>query len=450
MRFLSFIFLLISLNAFSQQQMTLSVKVENHISEQFYLQGGSEMGLVTIDSSRVKAFGTLFIQWKGRPDFYRLSDGKGHFLDFRMTNSSLSFEIKGRFSDAEYIFDSEDKNNQVQYYLSEFDYYKSEAESLAKAYNQAQADDQKEVEKTYKTLQKESENLIKDLWSKRTNDWSLQLALAHADRLPDLDNKIKTGPFIDQFFEYFDFTDSLIVGSPCFYAKLDRFFDSKQMQYLIESNDSKEIELAIQHIFWLSEVNNHAQECLMNYLLNRFPHKTHASIHEQVIKTYKMANSCEYVLASKSMRERMENDKSFTKGSKAPDFVLSNCLNLNLESFSKVNSDLTLLIVWSAHCEESLDLLTRINRLYHTYQEKGLEVVAISIDHNLMAWENFVEEHNYSWVNACDKAGLKSEFAMAYNITSTPNMFLISADQILVSKPLTFYQLKREIEDFLN
>ena len=114
MRFLSFIFLLISLNAFSQQQMTLSVKVENHISEQFYLQGGSEMGLVTIDSSRVKAFGTLFIQWKGRPDFYRLSDGKGHSLDFRMTNSSLSFEIKGRFSDAEYIFDSEDTNNQVQ------------------------------------------------------------------------------------------------------------------------------------------------------------------------------------------------------------------------------------------------------------------------------------------------------------------------------------------------
>lgn len=450
MRFLTLIFLLISLNVYSQQQMTLSVKVENHISEQFYLQKGSEMGLVTIDSSRVKAFGILLFNWEGKPDFYRLSDEKGHSLDFRMMRSNLSFEIKGNFAEAELVFVPEDKNNQVQYYFSEFNYYKREAAKLAHEYKQTDADAQKEVEKNYKALQKENETLIKDLWSRRTNDWPLQLALAYADRLPDLDQNLKLRPFIDQSFEYFDFMDSLIVGTPCFYSKLDRFFDSKQMKTLIESHESKEIELAIQQVFWLSEVNKHAQECLVNYLLNRFPYKTHPALFDQVIKTYKMANSCEYVLGSKSLRQRIENDKSFTKGSKAPDFILSNCSSSNLESFSKVNSELTLLIVWSAHCEESLDLLTRINDLYQIYQEKGLEVVAISIDHNLAAWENFVEEHNYFWVNACDKAGLKSEFAVAYNIISTPNMFLISSDQNLVSKPLTFYQLKTEITHYLD
>ena len=450
MKFLSFIFLLINLNVFSQQQMTLSVKVENHISEQFYLQTGDEMGIVTIDSSRVKAFGILLFKWEGKPNLYRLSDGKGHFIDFRMIRPNLSFEIKGNFAENEFVFDQEDKNNQVQYYLSEFDYYQAEAERLAQMYRSANLNDQKEVEKTYKDLQKENENLIKDLWSRRANDWSLQLALTNADRLQDLDQKIKLRPFIDQFFEYFDFADSIVVGSPCFYDKLERFFDSKQMKALIQSKESKEIESAIQQVFWLSEVNKHAQECLVNYLLNRFPFKTDPKLYEEVVKTYKLANSCEYVLASKSMRDRVENDKSFTKGAKVPDFILSNCLNINLESFSKVNSDLTLLIVWSAHCEESLDLLIRINDLYHSYQEKGLEVVAFSIDHNIMDWVNFVEENNYTWINACDKAGLKSEFAKAYNIISTPNMFLISADQKLVSKPLTFFQLKTDIKHFLD
>lgn len=449
MRILLFIILFSSFSVSAQEQMSLSLKVKAYVSEQFYLQMGDDMGIVTIDSSRVKASGVLTLNWEGEPGVYRLSDDNGQLIDFNMKRSRMAFEIKGNFDETELIFESGDKNNQFQYYISEFEYYKTEANRIGEDYKKANENDKKEILKTYKEFQKEYKDFVKDLWSKKDEDWSLQLALSYADRLPDLNKKGMGRYFVDQYFQHFDFSDSLIIGTPCFYNKLDRFFETDEIQTLLKHNSEKDIEMMIQQIFWLSEVNKYAQECLVNYLMANYPKAKFSNLYASVLKVYKLANSCEYVMASRNMRTRIENDKNFTLGSKAPDFVLENCKNINLESFSKVNSDLTLLVAWSAHCDGSIELLDKIERLYEAYREKGLEVVAISIDNNIGSWENLVNEHAFTWVNACDKAGLKGEFAKAYNITATPAMFLVSSDLKLLAKPTTFHQLKTEVKGFL-
>jgi len=452
MKFLPIVFLFISISAFTQPSKLLSVKVENHISELFYLQTGSDVGIVSLDSARVKASGSLLFNWEGEGSFYRLTDKEGNSVDFRMESPEMSFEVKGDFSEPELIFDGDNKNNQLQYYISEFDYLRGEAQRITEAIQAGHTndDDSKDLLKVYKTKQKESKDFASDLWSKRSANWSVQFALAQADPIPDLNQKSKSRFFTDHFFDHFDFADSLLVGTPVFYDKLDRFFKTSEVIELLKRNDSKEMELMIQQVFWLSEVNQYAQECLVNFLMQAYPENKFPKLYGLIVRTYKLANSCEYVLASKNMQRRMENDKTFTSGAKAPDFILENCLNKSLESFSMVNSDLTLLIVWSVHCEDSVDLLNQIKDLYDSYHEKGLEVVAVSIDHNISSWENFIYSNNYDWVNACDKGGLKGEFASSYNIVSTPSMFLISSDFKLMSKPVTFYQLNNEVGNLLN
>ena len=432
--------------------MFLSVMAKDHMSEKFYLQKGNDMGIITLDSSRVKASGALFFNWVGEPDLYRLSDESGHIVDFRMEKSEMNFEIKGDFSETELIFESGNKNNQLQYYISEFDYYNNEAERINSEFQSAKKNnvDTKDIESTYKEKQKEFEGLVKDLWSKRSEDWSLQVALSFANMMPDLDQNIKNRVFIDRYFEYFDFTDSLLVGSPSFYNKFDGFFKTSQIQNILKRNVTKEIDLMIQHIFWLSEVNPYAHECLVNYLMDSYPEDKKSSLYNTVVKTYSLANSCEYVLAGKNLRTRVENDKNFLAGNKSPDFILQNCLDMSLESFSKVNSEMTLLVAWSAHCENSVDLLIKIQGLYDEYHDKGLEVVAMSIDNNLGHWNKCVNENGFDWINACDKKGLKGEFATAYNIISTPSLFVISPDLKLIAKPITFFQLKKEISSYLD
>ena len=41
---------------------------------------GNYMGIVTIDSSRVKASGVLLFNWEGESGVYRLSDIDGHLV----------------------------------------------------------------------------------------------------------------------------------------------------------------------------------------------------------------------------------------------------------------------------------------------------------------------------------------------------------------------------------
>lgn len=452
MRLLSFLFLFISLSAFSQQNMLLSVKVKNHKSELFYLQKGSDVGITTLDSALVKASGVLLFRWEGERNFYRLSDKNGNAVDFRMESREMSFEIKGDFSKPELIFDTENKNNQLQYYISEFDYWDGEAKRIADKIQEGNINgsDSKDLLKEYKTKQKESRGLMRDLWSKRSGNWTFQFALAQAGVIPDLNQKTKNRFFTEHYFEYFDFSDSLLIGTPAFYDKIDRFFKTSEVKDLLRRNNIKETELLIQQIFWLSETNQYAQECLANFLMKVYSENKSPELYALIAKTYKLANTCEYILAGKSMKRRMANDKNFTCGSKAPDFILENCLNRSLESFSMVNSDLTLLVVWSTHCEDSVDLLNRIKDSYLNYKDKGLEVVALSVDHNIASWENFVYSNNFSWVNACYKEGLRAEFASSYNIISTPTMFLVSSDLKLMSKPVTYYQLKTEVANLLD
>ncbi len=425
--------------------MNLSIKAASHVSEQFCLHIGNDMGTVVIDSSRVKASGVLLFNWEGKPGVYRLSDRDGHLVDFMMEKSNLSFEIKGNFDDTEFIFESGDKNNQFQYYISEFEYYNQEAKRIGKEYAEANMNDKKGILKSYKETQKTHKNLVKDLWAKKDDNWSLKLALSYADMMPNLNKKNKSRFFVDQYFQYFDFNDSLTVGTVCFYNKIDHFFKTDKIQSLIELGKSKEIDLMIQQIFWLSETNKYAQECLVNFLMNNFPENKYPNLNASVIRTYKLANSCEYVMATKGMRARLEKAKSFKTGSLVSDFTLQNCLNINVESLTKVNSDLTLLVAWSAYCDASVELLDQIRVNYQSYQEKGLEVVAVCIDRNIAAWENYVNNKGYNWVNACDRSGLKGEFADAYNVTTTPSMFLISSDLKLKAKPITFSQLNRAI-----
>ena len=53
------------------------------------------------------------------------------FIVFQIKVEILSFEIKGDFSKPELIFDAQNKNNQLQYYISEFDYWDGEANRVA-------------------------------------------------------------------------------------------------------------------------------------------------------------------------------------------------------------------------------------------------------------------------------------------------------------------------------
>ena len=68
--------------------------------------------------------------------------------------------------------------------------------------------------------------------------------------------------------------------------------------------------------------------------------------------------------------------------------------------------------------------------------------MAVSIDDDNQKWQEALSAHHYPWINVSDLKGWDSQAAIDYNIYATPTMFLLDKNKKIVSKPITFDELK--------
>jgi alkyl hydroperoxide reductase subunit AhpC len=79
------------------------------------------------------------------------------------------------------------------------------------------------------------------------------------------------------------------------------------------------------------------------------------------------------------------------------------------------------------------------------YRDKGLEVLAISIDKERTAWMNAISKGQYKWINYSELTGWDGKAAKDYGVWSTPRMYLLDSEKRIVAKPATVEELKEII-----
>ena len=84
---------------------------------------------------------------------------------------------------------------------------------------------------------------------------------------------------------------------------------------------------------------------------------------------------------------------------------------------------------WCAPCRKAIPEMRNIHRKYN---DKGLEIVSISIDKEHDQWIRMLEEENMTWLNIIDK----NDIADNYGVKSIPSVFIIekSTGKVLGSK----------------
>ena len=66
--------------------------------------------------------------------------------------------------------------------------------------------------------------------------------------------------------------------------------------------------------------------------------------------------------------------------------------------------------------------------LYEKYHPRGLEIYAISVNADKVAWAQTVKAQELPWINVNDGLGTASGSLYAFNVQSIPSMLLLSAD----------------------
>jgi thiol-disulfide isomerase/thioredoxin len=114
----------------------------------------------------------------------------------------------------------------------------------------------------------------------------------------------------------------------------------------------------------------------------------------------------------------------------------------------KMKGKVVLIDFWAAWCGPCIQSLPEVVALYDEYKEKGFEIVGINMDREQKAMEQVVNRFKMSWPQYFDGKGWGAKYALEYNVTAIPAMWLVDKKGILRTMQ-AHGDLERQVKELL-
>jgi len=133
------------------------------------------------------------------------------------------------------------------------------------------------------------------------------------------------------------------------------------------------------------------------------------------------------------------------------DFTLEDMGGIN-RSLSSYRGKLVLLNFWATWCPPCREEMPSMQRLYDTYKDSGLEIIAVVLQENNSIVNSFLDEYNIDFTVLLDKTG---EVGSMYGAANIPTTYLIDRDgkifaQVVGSREWDSEEMMSIFEYFLN
>ncbi|MFD2130132.1 thiol-disulfide oxidoreductase ResA [Pseudogracilibacillus auburnensis] len=140
-----------------------------------------------------------------------------------------------------------------------------------------------------------------------------------------------------------------------------------------------------------------------------------------------------------------KDNKIYKVGDKAPDFQLQQ-INKNNDLESIRLSDLkgkgVMLNFWATYCKPCEKEMPYMEKLYPQYKDKGIEIVAVSLDATEAVVHQFIDKYNLTFPIPHDTSNQVNDL---YKIGPIPTTYFVNPEGIIVEKvegALTLEQLE--------
>ncbi len=128
---------------------------------------------------------------------------------------------------------------------------------------------------------------------------------------------------------------------------------------------------------------------------------------------------------------------SIAAGAPAPDFTGVDVAGVS-HTLSQLRGRVVLIKFWATWCPHCRVDIPLMKDLFTRYHDKGVEILACSVDQNPDQLKQFVREHEMSYpvisVYGQPKEHDLSELPIRYDMEGVPNYFLIGADGVIVKR----------------
>lgn len=149
------------------------------------------------------------------------------------------------------------------------------------------------------------------------------------------------------------------------------------------------------------------------------------------------------------LKSMFESKQDLQFGKKAPNFSIKT-LDGNTIELNNYRGKVVVLDFWASWCTPCIAALPGMKDLYAKYKDKGLEIIAISIDTKASAWEKASDENQLPFINASNLQGNNCPVAKKYGVTAIPHVYLIDQNGVLIADKMTKKELDKKINELLK
>ena len=249
--------------------------------------------------------------------------------------------------------------------------------------------------------------------------------------------------FKAHYFDDFDFSDARFLRTPLLNSKLEYYF--KNLVYQIPDSIITESN-------WLVE-KARADKEVFKYMVWYLTYKYELSnimgmdaVFVHMVDSYYRTGQAYWV--DSTVLYKMLDKATVLK----PILLGKTCRNIILEDTSGVYQNMyslknqyVILFFWDPDCGHCKAAMPKMIDLYEKYKSKDVEIFAICTEAEVDKWKKFIQEKNLKWINVADphfKTNVRHEF----DITSTPQIFLLDKDRKIICKKVDVEHLG----DFLD
>ncbi len=426
-------------------QNSISGKIENYPSSSLKLQRYFMDKAITQDSLVTNQNGSFIFNMEGQiSGQYRILLNNMKFVDLIYDHEDIRITTGVGNIDLDLKIESSTINRDYKDYLNrrEEAYLKLEMLTPMLEYYPKEDTFYLQIRKKFEDEQIALKAYSRDLIAR--NNGNFLARYINADQKPILDadlGLIEQKVFLQQHaLDFVDFDDTTLLHSNLFTGKVMDYLGLFQNNQLNKQQLEREYIRAVDHILSRAMFNEVVFQHIMEFLVNGFEHFYFTEVVTYIAENFELSESCQNLERKNELQEKLQAYQRLAIGKSAPDIQMKDLKGEQLQ-LSKIKAENTLVIFWASWCPHCKEILPELSDFYNSIDKKDLEIVAISLDKKAEELQQYLDENECSFINACDYQGWDTPAAIDYHIYSTPTLFLLDKDKTIIGRPETVNQV---------
>lgn len=431
---LSLFFFVLPLKA----QLGLSFSLNKHVSSWALFSGYTGLELQTIDTLHFDEENRLSYEFILPQGMYQL-EVDGETLEFLSEGKPVQYIATSSLNDGEWF---DDCNRQWTAYLHERAAYRQEIEALKVVLRQydPQSAFYQNASQEFVSRQLSFREITEQLINDAPDSYAARLV--KADREMAIDPKSSGAEqrqvLIEHFLDEVDFDDLSLIPTNVLTTKM---IDYLSLFQGLEGVNDPNVAFAIGlgKILEKAKVNTKMYGFVLEYMLKGFTALGMDAVTDYLLNYPQLGEGDISVEEGMMLDSISEPYQKVRVGVKAPDI---SGITIVGEPYCLYDSQAKRKIVffWSTECEYCHDFLTSIRK--NLDLENDYELVTVALAENKKEVEKAVKKMKLAGYHFYEEERWEGKIIKDYHIFSTPTVFVLDADNNIVSKPYDWNEFR--------